>query len=354
MELITYTIIVPRADRTGPTNVAVDIGRAAINAGWSVRLLYLSGLPERDDLEEFGELRKFQFKDLWKIKGIIHTHGFRPDLIGWLCSWLNQAKIVTTLHGHFPHHLYFDYSRWKVFLAWKLWSSALNRFDQCICISRTMQRHYSKLLPKRRFELAYNFRSFGAENQKNYRQDIFQWVEEMRKEKKVVLAYVGSLITRKNVLPLVKKVSQSPGLALILCGQGPLCKELQCFVDKISCSSIYLAGQLPFPDEILQVSDMLVLPSHAEGLPLVILEAARIGVPSLLSNIAVHRELAASGLGKTFDRFEFSDFYDKAIELKNQRSSRTDHLLIQTWEKSFSPEVGFLVYKNLFLSMYKN
>ena len=76
-----------------------------------------------------------------------------------------------------------------------------------------------------------------------------------------------------------------------------------------------LAGQLQQPAQAMSTADVLVLPSFAEGLPLVALEAARLGIPCLLSNIAVHREMAALGLGLIFQRHGFRDFRAKAHEI---------------------------------------
>jgi hypothetical protein len=129
-----YIIITPRADNTGPTNVAVDIGRAAIRSGYVVTLLYLSGQPSRTDLDTFHQVRKFRFGDLFNLSGIVHSHGMRPDFVGWLLSWSGKCKIITTMHQHCPHHMYFDNQKWKVNLAWMLWAKALERFDNIFCI----------------------------------------------------------------------------------------------------------------------------------------------------------------------------------------------------------------------------
>lgn len=347
-------MIVPRADRTGPTNVAVDIGRAATDAGWQVGLLYLSGIPSRNDLGSFIEVRRWRLRDLWSLDGVVHTHGLRPDLVGWLISWTHRCRIVTTLHGHFPQHLSFDYAPWKVRLAWGLWSRALRRFDLRVCISKTMLRHYERSVPRQRFTLAYNFRSPLVEAGGGLSVETLQWFERQRAANRVVLVYVGSLTDRKNISTLVHEVSHCPELALVVCGQGPLSSALAFIVKDAATDAILLAGQLASPEKAVALSDVLVLPSHAEGLPLVVLEAARAGVPSLLSNITIHRELAAAGLGTTFDRHSFRDFRAKAIALARGRSGEADENLMAVWRERFSPEEGFSRYEQLLLSLDSN
>lgn len=132
----SYTLIVPRADRTGPTNVAVDIGSAAAAQGWRVTLLYLSGQPSRDDLDAIHEVRKFRFADVFRTRGVVHSHGLRPDLAAWLFTWNRRCVVASTLHGHFPGHLAFDYSPCKVKIAWWVW------FDRA-CQIQASRLHFS-------------------------------------------------------------------------------------------------------------------------------------------------------------------------------------------------------------------
>ena len=346
-----YTIIVPRADRTGPSNVAVDIGHAAALSGWQVRLLYLSGSPTRDDVTEFSEVRKFRVSDLWRLSGIVHTHGLRPDCVGWLFSWSGRCKVASTLHGHFPQHLTFDYANWKVLLAWFAWSRALRRFALRVCISRTMCRHYRRTLPRMHFELAYNFRPSNNDDASHPSYEILRWLEQQRAHKRVVLTYVGSLTSRKNILPLVRYVAKSTEFSLVVCGQGPLADALVSEVRNSERGAILYAGQLLSPDSVVRMSDLLVLPSSAEGLPLVVLEAARLGVPSLLSNIAVHRELAATGLGLTFNHRSYVDFRAKALALSQTRSPESDEVRKAVWRNNFSPEIGFARYEHLLAAL---
>lgn len=338
-----YTLITPSADRTGPTNVAVEVGRAAVVAGWNVSLLYLSGATDRDDLEGFSEVRRLRPSDLFMRSGVIHTHGLRPDLVGWLFSWNPRCTVMTTLHGHFPHHLAFDYPGWKVHLAWAVWSRALARFDHRVCISVTMRRFYRRYLPKLTFDLAYNFRSDDLSRPAVTPSSFEPWLITQRQAGRIVLAYVGSLSTRKNVQPLLEAVRAAPELSLVVCGNGPLRDQLTAqarsgqFGDRV-----LLLGHQPQPECIVAASDMLVLASHAEGLPLVVLEAARVGRPSLMSNIAVHRELAGLGLGLVFERHGFSNFREQAHALARRTS---DAAIGRLWKERFSDEVGFQQYE---------
>lgn len=343
-----YTLITPRADRTGPTNVAVDIGRAAAAAGWDTRLLYLSGEPSREDLGSFAEVRRWRLRDIWELDGVIHTHCLRPDLVGWLFTWNPRCTVMTTLHNYFSIDLGFDHDRCAVRLAWFLWSRALRRFAHRVCISVTMCRYYHRQLPSLRFDLAYNFRARFAAPSVELSLHLRAWFESQRARRQLVLVYVGSLSPRKNVASLLDALAEIPEISLVLCGAGPEAAQLRASAMRSNLfERVLFAGQVADPDEIIRHSDLLVLPSLAEGLPLAVLEAARAGRPSLMSNIAVHRELAGLGFGATFDRHRFTDFRATAHALAGEPSCPPDPRLFKLWEEHYSAAPGFEQYAKL-------
>lgn len=342
---VNYTLIVPRVCYTGPVNVAVDIGRAAATRGWRVHLLYLSGSVERTDLDQFAEVRKFRLSDFVTLKGVVHTHCLRPDLLGWLLSRNPYCRLITTFHNFFLEDVGFDYPRWKISLAWRLWRRAVARFDHRVCISETMRRYYEKLLPHMSFDVVYNFRA-PAPPAGPVPHHVAAWLWQQRSSDRIVGAFVGNLIKRKNLQKLVSSVLSNEEVALVICGTGPLETEIK---DMISQSDggdrVLLAGYTDRPETILQQVDLLVLPSHTEGFPLVVLEAARAGRPALLSNIEVHRELAGLGFGQTFNHLEFSDFAAKARELVSDSGQR--ERVKTLWKTRFTPDVGFAKYAAL-------
>ncbi len=344
-----YTLIVPRVDRTGPTNVAVDIGCAASAQGWQVTLLYLSGQPSRDDLGAIHEVRRFRFADVFRTRGVVHSHGLRPDLVAWLFTWNPRCVVASTLHGHFPGHLAFDYTPCKVKLAWWVWSTALARFNHRVCISQTMIRHYRRQFPGMTLDLAYNFRADGSPDAEAPRPEVVEWVEQQRVAGRIVLLFAGSLSARKNVFALVQAVLKLPHVALLICGEGGERARITGLLqDQDEGGRCYLAGHVADLRAFLRMADALVLASHAEGLPLVVLEAASEGVPSLMSNVAVHRELARLGFGATFDRHTFSDLGSQAAALARDRSRTSDARRFQLWKGAFSPQNGFAQYEQLF------
>lgn len=336
-----YTLIVPRLDRTGPTNLAVDLANGAAARGLAVTILYLGGSPVRRDLHPRIDVRRFRASDVLRTRGVVHAHGFRPDLVAGAMALAGRCATMTTLHGHFPHHIAFDHGPARSTLAWRAWRLALGRMDVIVCLSQTMRRFYQQRLPADRLAVAYNFRDTQV-SAESLAPVVSKWLEGERRQERTVLVYVGSLITRKNVVPLAEAVARSANLSLIMCGDGPLRPALEAIAAEAG-GHIHLAGHVSEPAQAIAAGDWLVLPSFAEGLSLAVLEAAQLGVPLLLSNIAVHREVASLGLGQTFDHRRFTDLAARAMGSVPNAIAPLDERL-RIWQEHFSVEAGMARY----------
>ena len=104
-----------------------------------------------------------------------------------------------------------------------------------------------------------------------------------------VLVHVGSCVTVKShefLIFLMKDlVKFDNNIKLLLLGDGELRKEMENLVNKLSLdSNIIFMGSVTNVNEILQASDIFLLPSLNEGLPLSAVEAQSSGLKCLLSN----------------------------------------------------------------------
>jgi glycosyltransferase involved in cell wall biosynthesis len=346
-----YTAIVPRADRAGPCNVAVDLCRQALSAGFRVRLLFLSDGVQRDDLGEFHDVRRLRWRDFFQLRGIIHTHCLRPDVVGALFTIGKRRSVVTTLHNYFLIDNGFDHAAWKTRLSYRVWTRCISRFDARVTISNAMNRYYRRLLPHVTFDTAYNFRGVPVTPIADPAPDIRRFVESHKAAGRLVMVFVGVLSRRKNILPLAEVVACSQKLALVICGTGLLEPELAAVAAR--SSNLHLAGHCNDPRSVLRACHMLVLPSRAEGMPLVVLEALMCGRASLLSNIAVHRELAHRGVGATFDHRLFSNLERQAAAVAAHAAQIGELGLEGLFEREFSPRQGFARYQAIFAGLKK-
>lgn len=347
-----YTVILPRLDDTGPTNLALDLANEAISAGWKVRILYLSRKNKSPQASAIFETAQFSVSDIFSLKGIIHSHGITADLCASLIPRTADRRIVSTLHGQYPDHLYFEHGNFVSKVAWLIWRRALSRFDALFCISNTMKSFYTGQLPDTRLHVAFNITSGSKGEQEVFPAGLQSWIKHQRNIGKTILIFAGSLSDRKNISALITHIRKSDKLSLIVCGNGPLLSELSAkpnSAENIECN-VFFAGHVSNLSDYLRLSDIFVLPSFAEGLPLVVLEALKEGCPSVLSDIAVHRELCLMGAGEVFDHVTFADFDDVVSRTLDTRNIDFDKARRRLWESCFSPKNGFNRYEEIFLS----
>ncbi|MEN4011824.1 MAG: glycosyltransferase family 4 protein [Bellilinea sp.] len=115
-------------------------------------------------------------------------------------------------------------------------------------------------------------------------------------EKEIIIGSVGRLISRKNyeilLLAFPEILEKYPGAKILLVGDGDRRKHLEHMAEKLKFKEkIYFAGQQQDILKWLFKMHLFVLPSTAEGLPTVILEAWNCGVPVIASDIPEVREL---------------------------------------------------------------
>lgn len=115
------------------------------------------------------------------------------------------------------------------------------------------------------------------------------------------IAYVGRLSRQKRLETLLEAVSICAGslggrLNLKIAGDGEERATLMEMVRKQGLElQVSLLGHVPDPmGSVLPTSSCFVNPSESEGLPNAVLEALAVGVPVVLSDIPVHREIAAA------------------------------------------------------------
>jgi glycosyltransferase involved in cell wall biosynthesis len=120
-------------------------------------------------------------------------------------------------------------------------------------------------------------------------------------ERRVVALYCGNLIAVKGIAELVEAMrrlreGQVP-LQLVCLGDGAFSTNLESLASDLGDRSIVLPGRVK-PDQVaeyLQASDFMVLPSHSEGMPQVVLEAMNCALPIVGTRVGGIPEAVVEG-----------------------------------------------------------
>lgn len=133
---------------------------------------------------------------------------------------------------------------------------------------------------------------------------------------------VGRLSAEKGLAGLLQALAsipaeQRPHLAIV--GDGPLRPDLDSLVSALGLGgSVTFLGRLPEEETLREVaqSDMLVLPSFMEGLPIVLMEASALRKPVIASRVAGIPELVSEGeTGLLFTPSDWQDLATKIAQL---------------------------------------
>lgn len=132
----------------------------------------------------------------------------------------------------------------------------------------------------------------------------FHPVERSADPEKVKLLAIGRMIPRKGFdflirsLPEVMK-SARRDFHVEIVGDGPMRSELTCLTGQLGVQQkVVFAGTVPYDQlaEKYQKANVFVLPSLAEGMPLVVLEAMASGLPIIATRVQGMEALVEEGV----------------------------------------------------------
>jgi glycosyltransferase involved in cell wall biosynthesis len=149
-------------------------------------------------------------------------------------------------------------------------------------------------------------------------------------ENDLIIGHVGRFDYQKNhfyLLEIFKKLVQvKPNSKLVLVGDGLLKKQILEKVEELNISSnIILLGIRDDVNKIINAFDIFILPSHFEGLGIVLVEAQANGLHCITSK-STPREVNISGNVKflSIDNSEMDNWVDAIISNQKSKERKVD------------------------------
>lgn len=212
----------------------------------------------------------------FKKVDIIHIHAsygnsFYRKLLFFVIAKIFRKKIIFHIHSSKFYEFYLKSNRLIKFV--------ITRSNLVIVLNKDWYSKLKEKYPAAKIMKLYN--PIKTEKSNGY--------SPKTTREYLKFLFVGFYIKEKGILDLLevaKSYKESTPVKFIFCGKGPLSEEIQ--KEAQENSNIINMGWIDgkVKTEIFNDSDILILPSYNEGLPISILEAMKFSLPVVSTNIA--------------------------------------------------------------------
>ncbi len=209
---------------------------------------------------------------------VVHTHGYRPDVLDASVARRARIPVVTTLHG-------FTHGGWKNWCYERLQYRAFRRFDAVVAVARPLVARLERAgVPRSRIHEAPNALSAIAPplERNAARQALGVSPDSF------VVGWVGRLSREKGpdvLLEALPHLADLPFVVSVL-GSGVERASLEARARRLGVDGrIRWHGEVPDAGGLFAAFDIFVLSSRAEGTPVVLLEAMAAGVPIVATRV---------------------------------------------------------------------
>lgn len=184
----------------------------------------------------------------------------------------------------------------------------LQKVDLLICVSWFLKKELDRYIHKRPVKVIYNWLP----------KEAIQSIPYPADEGTLHLLFMARLVEVKGILPLVEIVDKLEGVVLSVLGDGPLYDQIKTTYG--NSTAIRILGWQNDKASFYKKVHLNVVNSFSEGYSYTPVEAGVCGIPSLISDLEVHREISDNGrFAFLFKAGSVEDLKDKLIYLKNNR-----------------------------------
>lgn len=244
-----------------------------------------------------GDLKSFftLLKLIWNLEpDIIHTHTAKAGVLGRVAGFIAypRAKRIHTFHGHLLHGYF---TPWKTRLVVYVERILAYMSTQFIAIGNQVEKDLlaSGIGNSEKFSVIFpGLRDLEIQSK------VIARAELGLMQDKTYLLFVGRLTQIKRPERLIE-ISQHlkekhPNTQLIIAGAGEKLEEIQELAKKESLPVVFLGWRNDI-GRILSASDIAILCSDNEGIPLTLIQASQAGLPIVSTNVGSVRDIVVDG-----------------------------------------------------------
>jgi len=259
--LLFYNVHVPN----------VEFYERARRRGLSVRMVHCKGRADWLAVRQIEEYIQEDAVDL------VHTHGYKADLYGYLAAWRCHKPVVATCHN------------------WVGGTAALGIYNH---LDRMVLKKFNALAAVSD-AVAHRLLAFGVPTEKiktianGIDVTAFERAQPLpllKAEDGTVVGIVARLDLQKGFEYLLRAARDlcktTPDLKIVIVGEGPDREKIEEMIEQYWLqSNVILAGQQSNMPAVYAAMDIFVLPSLNEGLPMTVLEAMAASKPVIATKV---------------------------------------------------------------------
>lgn len=256
---------------------------------------------------------------------IIHAHNpYSTTRYGLIAKIAGEPVIISTMHG-----TYEQFFIWKKGISRsfeKLKSKIRYKFvdlisKRIIAVSQVVKESLNRdiRINENKIVVIYNGVAVKKAKRTDYRK-ILSLSENYK-----IVSMIGHLRPEKGHEVFIKSMpvvlSIIPDVKFIILGEGPCRNYLEELAGKINVSkNVIFLGKNESPDDIIRISDIVVLSSHSEGLPLSLIESASWSRVLVATDVGGVKEIVKDGInGYLVKRGDYNALAKSIISLlKNE------------------------------------
>lgn len=209
---------------------------------------------------------------------IIHTHGYKSDILGLIAARISGIKCVSTPHG-FSGNVGFKLSTFI-----KIGTYFLKFFDSVVPLSEELMDDMERYkVPEKKVTFIRNGVDIREIDNSIQVMNSGRSEKSLQDEKKII-GFIGQMIPRKGVTDLINIFdsiyNDNPDVSLKLVGDGALRPELEQLASSLSSKeNIDFLGYREDRLELLSKFNVFAMTSSLEGIPRCMMEAMAVGIP---------------------------------------------------------------------------
>lgn len=342
--------IITSLAQQGPANVVMDLVKLMQKNGHTCTVFYF----DKKEKEMLFPCETVQIAFSEKIDfnkyDLVHTHSLRPDLYAFLRKPIGcKTPLVCTIHNFVFKDLISDHGVLNGILGGIIWQIARLRNSRILVLNKIAYKYYSKWFSKSKLRVAYNTRVLDYSQDADESDKLF--ISGLHKRFSTVCCSICRVTDRKGLNQIIEALPYlDETICFLIIGDGHGLQRLKDLAERLKCADrVFCIGERSDGYRYMPYIDVFCIPSHSEGFPLAMLEAASYGKAIVSSDIPVFKEIFSEEIVicKENDVESFVLGIKKVIQEKDALGMKAK----EKFEQCYSPEAFYdnhiAIYKDL-------